>query len=212
MMSLTKVAPFTDLLKAARTGSEGSMGALLEPYIAGLSAYVRLRLKPQAVGRTAELCEEVISRASEGIATFSYASESSLRKWVFLIAEQCTADPRGAAHPLEVDDVDSVVDLRNAEAGLEQDARGAEALLESYRSFCGSSMLQGNAGQSIPKRILEIERVFRALPHLHREVILLVRVAGFSDSEVANRLSCSVGLVRHHLHRAMGLLADGLRA
>jgi RNA polymerase sigma-70 factor (ECF subfamily) len=80
-----------------------------------------------------------------------------------------------------------------------------------------------------PRRALPVERqvgpdddatatrlalvdALRALPQRQREVIVMRHLAGYSESEIAERLGISLGSVKTHMRRAKTSLRDTLTA
>ncbi len=71
----------------------------------------------------------------------------------------------------------------------------------------------GSDPQQAAERREEVMGLYAALAELtpeHREVILLVKVQGFSYQEAATALGCPVGTIRSRVHHAMAALRAAL--
>jgi RNA polymerase sigma-70 factor (sigma-E family) len=68
----------------------------------------------------------------------------------------------------------------------------------------------GSADDDATATRLALVDALRALPQRQREVIVMRHLAGYSESEIAERLGISVGSVKTHMRRAKTSLRDTL--
>ena len=64
---------------------------------------------------------------------------------------------------------------------------------------------------SVRQEIATVARAMEALPKRPREVLMLARVEGYSQKEIADRLGLSPKTVENHLTRALAQLAQRLQ-
>ena len=70
--------------------------------------------------------------------------------------------------------------------------------------------LAGSADDDATATRLALVDALRALPQRQREVIVMRHLAGYSESEIAERLGISLGSVKTHMRRAKTSLRDTL--
>ena len=188
-----------ELLERAAAGDERAREELLERHLGELTAFVRLRLGAALRRRESSLdiAQSVCREALEDLAGFEYRGEQGFRNWLLLHAERKIRD-RGrfwsrlkrsahAERPLE---------------GLDETDRRVH---EQLRTLFTPSR------DAVAREELErLEQAFRELPDDHRQVIVLVRVAGLSHAEVAREMDRTESATRTLLSRALARLAAAM--
>lgn len=194
-------APTRILVENAAQGDRQAVEALLQRYLPGLHAFVRLRAGQlvSAKESSSDLVQSVCREVLEHIDTFKYPSEGAFKHWLYTTALRKILHKHEYYRAEKRDVLRDVPQPSNASSGSQAE------LLNSYRSFSSPS------GQAIVREELErIERAFAKLPDEYREVIVLARVVGLSRAEIGERIGKSEGAVRVLLHRALARLAQVL--
>jgi len=194
-------APTRILVENAAQGDRQAVETLLQRYLPGLHAFVRLRAG-QVVGSkesSSDLVQSVCREVLEHIETFKYPSEGAFKHWLY------TTALRKILHKHEYYRAEKRDVLREVPQSSASGSSGQAGILDAYRSFSSPS------GQAIVREELErIERAFAQLPDEYRDVIVLAKVVGLSRAEIGERLGKSEGAVRILLHRALARLAQVL--
>lgn len=175
-----------DALRRASQGDRAAIDELLQRHLPALRVFVRLQAGAKL--RLRESCSDLVNSTCrellENLDGFEYQGEAQFRHWL------CTAalhkiHERARYHDAARRDV-----AREADVGLPVE--------QLYRTLLTPSRI-AVARESIER----LERAFDDLPADYREVILLCRVVGLTQDEVALRMGRSVDAVRNLLHRAL---------
>ncbi len=191
------------LVSQASQGDRPAVAQLLERYLPGLRAFIRMRAGPMIRRRESEsdLAQSVCREVLEHVDKFQYGNETGFKRWLYTTAlrkilhryEYYAADKRNVMRDIPI-------------VGQGDSSRSDEQMLgEAYRTFSTPS-------QHAMKRE-EIERVEKAFDRLRddqREVISLAHVVGLSRAEIAEQVGKSEGAVRTMLSRALAELAEML--
>lgn len=190
-----------DLLHRAGRGDEPAVRTLLERYLPGLRAFVRLntgrllRSKESCSDLVQSACREVLQHADD----FVYGGEAGFKQWLFRTAmrkivhrhEHWHAAKRDADRELETSDSAATGDTTE--------------LLECYRAFYTPSQ-QAAAREELER----VEAAFDRLPQTQRQVIVMAKILGMSRAEIGAELGRSELAVRTLLSRALAQLATEL--
>lgn len=186
------------LVDRATRGDLRAIEALLEKYLPGLRAFVRLRIGPELRAKesssdiTQSVCRELIERLER----FEWQGEEAFRSWLFIAALRKVAD-RAEHYRVGKRDL-------GREAAFAPEA-GNESAWECYRSLSSPSQ------QAIARELAErIESAFDALSSEEREVVTLAKIVGLSRAQIGERLGKCEGNVRVVLHRALARVTDFL--
>lgn len=188
-----------DLSLAAARGDESAKRALLVQHLAGLRAYVRLRLggivraKESSTDVLQSVCREVL----EDLPRFEYRDEPSFRHWLF----------RRAEHKI----VDRVRFWNRArrDADLEEDVAGASSASNDRRAL--ADVFTPSRDAAAREELARVEEAFAKLSAESREVILLARVVGLPHARIAEQMGKSEGAVRTLLCRSLARLSTLLQ-
>lgn len=103
--------------------------------------------------------------------------------------------------------------LFHVAANLARDQLRRRVVAETYADDFDASENAPAADHvaSVRQEISSVARAMEALPKRPREVLLLARVEGYSQKEIAERLGLSPKTVENHLTRALAQLAQGLQ-
>lgn len=189
------------LTEAAGNGDRAALEALLERYLPGLRAFLRLRAGPVIRAResSSDLAQSVCREILENAERFRFPSEQAFKHWLFTTALRKIVDRRDFYLAQKRD-----VRRERTPAGA-RDSAGEAQLMACYQTFSTPSR------QAMVREELErIERGFERLADEDREVITLAHVVGLSRAEIGERLGKSEGAVRAQLHRALARLARHL--
>lgn len=189
------------LVTQASQGDRPAVEQLLQRYLPGLRAFIRMRAGPMIRRRESEsdLAQSVCREVLEHVDKFQYGNETGFKRWLY------TTALRKILHRYEYYAADKRnVLLEMPLAGNGDSSRSNEQLLaDAYRTFSTPS-------QNAMKRE-EIERVEKAFDRLkdeQREVISLAHVVGLSRAEIAEQIGKSEGAVRTMLSRALAELSE----
>jgi RNA polymerase sigma-70 factor (subfamily 1) len=185
------------LISKASQGDVPAVESLLERYLPGLRAFVRLRsgralrLKESSSDVTQSVCREILQHLSR----YRYRGESEFKNWLYATALRKI---RNRHHYYAAGKRDVGREIDDPE-GLAADAQ----LLGCYGRFCSPS--QGVVTREALERI---ERAFEKLPSDYRKVILLARIVGLSGGELASEMNRTEVASRQLLARALSALAQ----
>lgn len=185
--------PSERLLAAAASGDRAALAELLQRHLPGVRAYLRLRMGPMIRANedsedlVQSVCREILGRAE----TFVHGGEQGFRRWLFRTAQRKIADRA---------DYYGADKRANGRAPLDIDDAAVAACIQTV---CTPSR---DAGAR--EHLARVEAAFDKMSEEQREVILAVRMLGFSHAELADRLGKSEGAVRATLFRAMARLTE----
>jgi RNA polymerase sigma-70 factor (ECF subfamily) len=187
------------LVEDAAGGDREAVASLLQTYVPGLRAYLRLRMGK--VLRQKESCSDLVQSVCrevlENLEQFRYPGEAAFKRWLYATAA------RKLGHRYEHWQAERRDPRR--EAGQAPGAAGDGELLACYRSFCTPSRA------AIAREELErIEKAFDQLSSDHRDVIIMARILGLSRAEIAKELHRSEPAVGNLLLRALAHLSEVL--
>ncbi|MFO0984454.1 MAG: sigma-70 family RNA polymerase sigma factor [Planctomycetota bacterium] len=187
------------LIESAALGDRQAIEALLEKYLPGLRAFVRLRCGAElrAKESTSDIVQSVCRELLQGLATFRWQGEACFKSWLFSAALRKVADRAEYFQAAKRD--------AGRELSLERGSRSDASLWACYQSL--SSPSQHAIAREQAERI---ERAFEQLSDEQREVVVLAKIAGLSRTEIGKHLGKSEGAVRAILHRALAELSDRL--
>lgn len=189
-----------ELVKQATQGDRPAVDQLLQRYLPGLRAFIRMRAGPLIRRRESEsdLAQSVCREVLEHIGQFQYGDEVGFKRWLY------TTALRKILHRYEYWAADKRDVMRNVTPANDP-ADVERQLEEAYRTFSTPSQ------QAMKREELErVERAFDELKDEQREVISLAHVVGMTRAEIAAQLGKSEGAVRTMLSRALAELAERL--
>lgn len=191
-------SPTRTLVADASRGDALAVEELLVRYLPGLRAYIRLRAGPAVRARenVSDVAQSVCREILRHVDRFQYGGEAGFKHWLFTTALRSIQN-KDKQHRAQKRDVAREVRPENDTSGA-----GLAALLQAYRSF--SSPSQRAMGH---EELDRIELGFDQLNEEQREVIVLSRLVGLSNAEVAEHLGKSETATRSVLHRALVRLA-----
>lgn len=169
---------------------------LLEDHLAGLRAFVHLRLgralraKEESQDLVQSVCREVLA----DLPHFEPRAGASFRDWLFRLAENKIRD-RWRHWQRE---------KRNVAREVELDATEIEdaSVCADLANLCTPSRVA--AGR---EELARLERAFCELPDDYREVIVLARLRGLTHAQIAEHLGRTELATRTLLSRALARLA-----
>ena len=187
--------PTEGLVERASRGDGLAVEALLERYLPGLEAFVRLRQGRmlRAKESSADLVQSVCREVLQHLDRYQYRGEAQFKHWLYTTALRKIADRRDYYR----------AERRDAEK--EASPSAASERLAFYGTLCTPS-------QEVAARetMARIEAAFDALSEPDRSVILMARMVGLSHAEIAEELGKNEGAVRTMLSRALARLATAL--
>jgi RNA polymerase sigma factor (sigma-70 family) len=197
--------PTPDLLEGAGRGDEPAVRTLLERYLPGLRAFVRLN--SGKLVRSRESCSDLVQSACREVLQntrgFVYGGEAGFRQWLYRTAL------RKIAHRVEHWQAAKRDVARDAVSLPANDAPTADSaqLLACYQAFYTPSQ-QAQAREELAR----VESAFDRLSEPHRQVIVMAKLLGMSRAEIGAELGRSELAVRTLLSRALAQLATELVA
>ena len=189
------------LVDSASRGDAVAVDRLLERYLPGLRAFVRLQAGPMLRAResASDLVQSVCREVLLKIDSFQYGGESGFKRWLYVMATRKIADRQDYWQAAKRDIRRETPLQGHDEAAPDDD------LLQCYRT-CFTPSRQAMAREELQL----VERAFETLRPEQREVILLSRLVGLRHAEIAEQLGRSEQAVRSLLSRSLAELADRL--
>jgi RNA polymerase sigma-70 factor (ECF subfamily) len=188
-------------VERASRGDVDAVAALLERFLPGLRAYLRLRAGKVLLAKesSSDLAQSVCREILEHVDRYQYRSEAQFKQWLY------TTALRKIANRYEHYGADKRAVHREVPLAGPSDSSGAvdPALLAACQSLITPSR-QVMAREELDR----IEKAFEHLSDERREVILLSRFVGLSAKEIGEQMSRSEDSVRQLLHRALAELAE----
>ena len=180
-----------ELVRRARDGDAQAIERLLERHLPHLRAYVRLRMAAdvRAKESASDLVQSTCRDVLEHLDRFQYGDESGFRHWLFRTAFR-KIQKRGAYY-------------RRARRDVGKEVAGDEALAACYRTFSTASrrLMQ-------QEQLDQLESAMEELTETYREVILLSKVVGLPNREIAKTMDKSEEATKSLLRRALAHLAE----
>ena len=189
------------LVDSASRGDAAAVETLLERYLPGLSAFVRLRAGPLLRAResSSDLVQSVCREVLEHVDRYRYRSEGLFKQWLFTTAARKIAD--------RCDHVQAQRRDVRREVALDARADATESTPGWFADAC-RSLVTPSRELIAREEVIATERALLSLPDDHREVILLARVVGLSAKEIGEQMNRSESAVRSLLHRALAELCE----
>src|SRR5262245_27647246 len=169
------------LVEQARQGDRPAVHTLLERYLPGLRAFIRLRTgalirdKESTSDLAQSVCREILAHMDR----FQYRGEAGFKNWLYKTALRKISN-RYKYYGAEKRDAAREVAGRSPGRGS---AESTAQLLDCYQTFWTPSQ---DVAQK--EELARIEAAFDQLPDNYREVITLSRVVGLSRAEIAAEL------------------------
>jgi RNA polymerase sigma-70 factor (ECF subfamily) len=186
-----------ELVAAAARQDRGAIEQLLVRNLAGLEAFVRLRMGPGLRGllTAPDLVQSVCREALEDLRGFEFRGEAPFRHWLFQRAENKLREKHRFHHAGKRD------------VGKAAPLPDATTALPAYQTLVTPSR-----DCEAREQLRRIEAAFDQLPADYREAITLHKLCGLSHAEIAAQMQKSEGAVRNLVYRGMSrlaLLVDG---
>lgn len=191
-------------VESASRGDAAAVDVLLERFLPGLEAFVRLRSGKllQAKESCADLVQSVCREVLEDLDKYHYENEVHFKRWLYFTAQRKILK----RYEYYLSEKRNVNKEARPPAGADSNAH-AEQLYDAYRTFSTPSRKL-----MIREEIAKIESAFAELPEEYREVILLNKIMGMSHAEVAKEMNKTEVATRSLLFRALGRLSTLLDA
>ena len=186
------------LISRAGEGDAVAITALLERHLPSLRAYIRLRMGPgiRRWETDSDLMQSVCLDVLQSLDGFKYQGEARFRQWLFTTAQ----------HKLVARDRYYRAGKRDTER---LETQGQQCLddpdavaREIYRAL-GSPSEHAMRQETLE----QIERALDRMPETAREVILMSRLAGLTNAEIAEALGKTESAVTTLLCRSLAELA-----
>jgi RNA polymerase sigma factor (sigma-70 family) len=186
-------SPVEALVADASRGDALAVDELLQRYLPGLRAFIRLRAGPLVRAResSSDIAQSVCREVLETIDTFRYGGEAGFKHWLYSTA----------LRKLQKRDERWRAQKREAQREVADD----EALMGCYRALSTPSLKA-----AAREWLAQVESAFDELSEDDREVITLAKVCGLSHREIALRMERTEQATRLLLHRALAKLAEKL--
>lgn len=188
------------LITQASRGNDEAIVRLLERHLPPLRAYIRLRMGERIRRWESEtdvaqsVCVDVLSN----LGRFTYQGEAAFRQWLFT----------AALRKLVEMDRNLTAAKRNVDLHATH-APGSTFGDPMDRFICRA--LGTPSKQAVGREMLDrIERALDTMTENEREVILLSRLAGLSNADIADKMEKNEKAVRVMLCRALAHLAERL--
>lgn len=196
--------PGSEALNRATADGEGARPELLEQHLAGLRAFVHLRLGRvlRAQEESQDLVQSVCREVLAELPRFEVRAGGGFRDWLLRLAENKIRDRRRYWER----------DKRDRAREVELDATNAAHGKESAAPAELAHLMTPSRQASGREELARLERAFCELPVDYREVIVLARLRGWSHARIAEKLGRTELATRTLLSRALARLALALEA
>jgi RNA polymerase sigma-70 factor (subfamily 1) len=180
---------------------------LLEQHLAGLRAFVHLRLghalraKEESQDLVQSVCREVLAE----LPTFEVRASGGFREWLLRMAENKIRDRRRYWRR-DKRDLDREIALDATRAGRSSSGPSNATSADLAHLITPSRQAVGR------EDLARLERAFSELPDDYREVIVLARLRGWSHAQIAEKLGRTELATRTLLSRALARLALALES
>jgi RNA polymerase sigma-70 factor (ECF subfamily) len=183
--------PDAETLAAATRGDPAAVGHLLERYLPGLRAFVRLRAGDVMGGREdhSDIVQSACRDVLENLERYKHGGDEGFRRWLYRTALRKIAD-RYEYYRAKKRDV-----LREGALGSDPGAAPDAAPSPSQHAIA-------------KEEAARIERALTEMPDDYREVVVLSRYVGMTHREIAAEMGRSELAVRTLLSRALARLAE----
>ncbi|MEZ5965961.1 MAG: sigma-70 family RNA polymerase sigma factor [Planctomycetota bacterium] len=183
--------PNADTLAAATRGDQAAVSQLIERYLPGLRAFVRLRAGEVARGREdhSDIVQSACRDVLENLSRYQHGGDEGFRRWLYRTALRKIADRHEYYHAKKRD-------------------IGREGAMPTNWSGAGDHTPTPSQHAIAHEEAMRIDRALDALPDDYREVIVLARYVGMSHREIAEEMGRSEVAVRTLLSRALARLAE----
>jgi len=184
------------MVRAAVRREPGALDQLIGEHLGDLRAFVRLKVDPGLRIREShsDLVQSVCREVLENLPGFEFRGAGSFRAWLFTAALNKVRQKFNFHRAQKRD----LAREQHVEAG-EDDGSSVGAHL--YASLCS---LEPSPSQHAIAReqAARIERAMDRLPEDDREILLLSRVVGLTQREIAERTGRTEKAVEHRIRRA----------
>lgn len=183
--------PDAETIAAATRGDQAAVSELLERYLPGLRAFVRLRAGDVVHGREehSDIVQSVCRDVLENLDRCRYGGDEGFRRWLYRTALRKIADRHEHYH------------------AKKRDVQ-REGSFGSHPSAARSPTPTPSEHAIASEKLARIERALASMPPDYREVIVLARYVGLSHREIAAEMGRSELAVRTLLSRALARLAE----
>ncbi len=183
--------PDAETLAAATRGDPIAVSHLLERYLPGLRAFVRLRAGDVVHGHEehSDIVQSACRDVLENLERYKHGGDEGFRRWLYRTALRKIAD-RYEYYRAKKRDV------------------GREGLMGSQWSSAPGAMPTPSQHAIANEEAMRIERALAGMPDDYREVVVLSRYTGMSHREIAAEMGRSELAVRTLLSRALARLAE----
>lgn len=183
--------PDAETLAAATRGDPAAVNHLLERYLPGLRAFVRLRAGATVQGREehSDIVQSACRDVLENLDRYKHGGDEGFRRWLYRTALRKIAD-RYEYYKAKKRDV------------------GREGPLGSHGSAARDRAPSPSQHAIAKEEAARIERALDGMPDDYREVVVLSRYVGLSHREIAAEMGRSELAVRTLLSRALARLAE----
>ena len=183
--------PDAETLAAATRGDPAAVSHLLERYLPGLRAFVRLRTGDVVRGHEehSDIVQSACRDVLENLERYKHGGDEGFRRWLYRTALRKIAD-RYEYYRAKKRDV------------------GREGLMGSHWSSAPGAMPTPSQHAIANEEAMRIERALASMPDDYREVVVLSRYTGMSHREIAAEMGRSELAVRTLLSRALARLAE----
>ncbi len=183
-------------VRAALQREPGALDQLIGEHLGDLRAFVRLQVDPRLRVRESQsdLVQSVCREVLEDLPGFEFRGAGSFRAWLFTAALNKVRQ-KGEFHRAQKRDV-----AREARAEAGDDGRSSVGA-DLYATLC--SLEPSPSQHAIAhEQALRIEQAMDRLPKDDREMLLLARVVGLTQREIAERMGVTEKAVSHRISRA----------
>jgi RNA polymerase sigma-70 factor (ECF subfamily) len=179
----------------------GDIDRLLSRHLPSLTAFVRLRLGPLI--RANESCADIVQSACREVLVhadrFRFGGETNFRHWLFKTALRKITDRKRYY-------------LAEKRKAPEKIGRGGTSASTASVAECYGAFTSPSRAAMRAEDVAALENAFDKLSPEDRDVVVLARIVGMTNTEIAKETGQTPGAVRTRLSRALAKLAVLMKA
>lgn len=192
--------PISELVSRTARGDQQAAEELLERNLPQLEAFVRLKSGKRLLAKesASDIVQSVCREVLKDLDDFKWVDESHFKYWLFTNALRKIANRH---EYWSAQRRDLAKEVPTGHAGVS--SSGEALLLNAYQSIATPSR-----NVVAQEEIARVERLFGKLPDRYREVILLSKIVGLTQLQIAEKMNMTEVNVRVLLFRALARLSE----
>ncbi len=188
------------LITLAKAGDRAALEELCRTYSERIRRIIRLRMGKQLRSKleSMDIVQDAMISALRGLGAFTYTNEGDFTRWLSRIAENRLRD--------SLDKFTAA--RRDARREIPLDNSGGDDQPSGARPVEPAHTVTPSVEIERFEQLNRLERAVEALRPEYRQVVLLTKIEGLSQKQVAEKMGKSPDAIRMLLCRAMAALSE----